>query len=318
MNYKNLLLTAFEKRTELFDNNETNCFRLFNFASEGIEGLTVDLYGEYILIQYFDDILNEHSVRILKDLESVLSGIPVACKGLLLKNRMIPDSNSGVHELRKSQLVTGEMPPADYTVRQNGITACVDLVEGQSTGIFLDMREVRDELISFYMSGDADSMLNLFSYTGVFSVHALKNGVKSAVNVDLSKGVLARARNNYELNQLKCDNRDFVYGDSIEWMKIFRKKKTTFSFGVFDPPTFARHKKRTFSVKKDYSKSLSILSDLLPGGHVLTAVNSYTVSEEEYISYHPSGWTPVFFRNESSDFPHRNDPYLKVGLWKIT
>jgi 23S rRNA (cytosine1962-C5)-methyltransferase len=81
-------------------------------------------------------------------------------------------------ELRKSELLSGVAPPDGYLVRQNGVTVAVDLVEGQHTGIFLDMRTVRRKLLPYY--GSVGTMLNLFSYTAVFSVHALLNGAKHA------------------------------------------------------------------------------------------------------------------------------------------
>ena len=159
-------------------------------------------------------------------------------------------------------------------------------------------------------------MLNLFCYTGLFSVHALVCGVDSAINVDLSRTVLSRARDNYRLNGLECDDRDFIYGDALEWIKLFIKKKQVFDFAVFDPPTFARNRKKQFSVKRDYRASLEKLDQSVrAGGLILTSVNSYSVSEKEYRSYHPDSWQLLMFANESSDFNNRGNPYLKVGLW---
>jgi 23S rRNA (cytosine1962-C5)-methyltransferase len=215
----------------------------------------------------------------------------------------------------KSIVIEGSGPPEGYSVRQNGILAAVDLMWGQSTGIFLDMREVRERLVRYYSS--VDIMLNLFSYTALFSVHAVNHGVMGAVNVDLSKGVLERAKANYRLNGLRVDERDFIYGDSLDWIRRFRKKGKTFTIAVFDPPTFSRNRKRTFSSKKNYRDSLSMLSDIVDGGYALTSVNSYSISREEYLSYHPAGWRLEFFANESSDFAHSGNPYLKAGFWKI-
>jgi 23S rRNA (cytosine1962-C5)-methyltransferase len=160
-------------------------------------------------------------------------------------------------------------------------------------------------------------MLNLFCYTALFSVHALASGVDSAVNVDLAKSVLLKASENYRLNNFSCDDRDFIYGDALEWIKLFNKKNKLFDFAVFDPPTFARNRKKQFSVKRDYMASLEDLDKITrKGGLILTSVNSYSVPEKEYKSYHPYSWQLVMFRNESADFVNRGNPYLKVGLWK--
>jgi 23S rRNA (cytosine1962-C5)-methyltransferase len=179
------------------------------------------------------------------------------------------------------------------------------------------MRDIRTELTGFYQKEKPVSMLNLFSYTGAFSVHALKNGVQRAVNVDLSKSVLRRARENYVLNSLPVDERDFVYGDSYERVKIFSRKNIHFDFAVFDPPTFSRNRGKNFSVRNDYTAFLELLGNVVPGGFIFTSINAATLTKSEYISFHPRSWELVMFANESSDFIHRGNPYLKAGLWKI-
>lgn len=309
-----LLNSAIERRSLLFQNPETDCFRIFNSAGDGIDGLTIDFYAGYILLQFF----NAGSKEIIRKIQAVLTEIvPVSIKGILCKNRMTPSREEAPEELWKSVILEGDYPPDGVIVVQNGIKARVDLVGGQNTGIFLDMREIRDQLALFYKSESVNRMLNLFCYTALFSAHALKNGAGSAVNIDLSRGVLNRAKLNYQLNDLKIDQRDFIYGDAVEWTKLLYKKKTLFDFAVFDPPTFARNRKKNFSVKKDYSDSLRQLELVVDKGFILTSINSYTVTEKEYRSYHPDNWELLMFGNESSDFISSSNPYLKVGLWKI-
>ena len=309
-----LLISAIERRSLLFKNPETDCFRIFNAAGDGIDGLTIDYYAGYILLQYFNagagDIIN----KVVSELIKV---IPVSIKAILCKNRMTPARDEIPDEIWKSVIIEGDYPSDGIVVLQNGIKARVDLVNGQNTGIFLDMREIRDKLALFYKSEPVKRMLNLFSYTALFSVHALKNGVGSAVNIDLSRGVLNRAKVNYRLNDFKVDERDFIYGDALDWAKQLSKKNISFDYAVFDPPTFARNKKKNFSVKKDYSDSLQRVELLINNGFILTSINSYTVTEQEYRSYHPAAWELLMFSNESSDFVYSDNPYLKAGLWKI-
>jgi len=313
------LKRAFSGREALFVDNTTSCFRLFNGPGDGIDGLTIDFYAEYILIQYFNtDVLALIESRQL-DPDGILECLApfgVRIRGILLKNRLALKGDLDYGEIRKSLLLYGQMPPDEYVVKQNGSLCQVDLVEGQSTGIFLDMREIRHDLESFYREYSPSAMLNLFCYTALFSVHALCNGVSSAVNVDLSRAVLERARKNYILNGLHVDDRDFIYGDASEWVRQFTKKKREFAFVVVDPPTFSRNRQKTFSVKQHYIPLLQSLENIVPDGYVLTSINSYTVSYDEYRSYHPHGWEPLFIGHESSDFPESRNNYLKVGLWK--
>jgi 23S rRNA (cytosine1962-C5)-methyltransferase len=315
MNLESLLAKAFEKRLILFTNEDTNCFRLLNAEGDGVPGLTIDLYGEFILIQYFSSNLLKESDGIMRSLAMAMNLLPVEPRGILLKNRIKPSKTRDLRAARESVLIEGTPPPIDYTVLQNGIAIGVDLVRGQGSGIFLDMREVRDDLVRFYRHSDA--MLNLFCYTAIFSVHAIRHGIAAAVNVDLSKRVLERAKGNYRLNGLHVDERDFIYGDVLDWIRIFRKKGKMFSFIIFDPPTFSRNRLRTFSSSKDYSDYLALIENLVDDGYVLTSVNSYSITADQYKSFHPSTWKLELYHNESSDFTNTGNPYLKTGLWKI-
>lgn len=306
--------TALEKRNQLFENSETDCFRIFNSSGDGIEGLTIDYYAGNILMQFFNKSAEKYITEIVPGLVKL---IPAPVKAVLVKNRMTPPRGEIPEKQWKSTIIEGDYPAEGIDVIQNGVKARVDLVNGQNTGIFLDMRDIRDKLGHFYRTEHINRMLNLFCYTALFSLHALKNGVNSAVNVDLSRGVLNKARINYQLNDFRVDERDFIFGDALEWAKQLKKKNVSFDYAVFDPPTFARNKKKNFSVKKDYSDSLQRVELLINKGLILTSVNSYTVTEKEYRSYHPSGWELLMFGNESSDFVNSGNPYLKVGLWKI-
>ncbi len=319
MKIKDALIKAFEKREGLYNNSESNCFRIFNSGGDGLDGLSIDLYGEYLLVQSFSESVKEQlesSPELKTNIIKAAAVLPFNIAGVLLKNRLQIIGNQDYTDLRKSKVIEGQMPPEDYTVKQNGIAAGVSLVEGQSTGIFLDMREVRDALVPFYQEHKPAAILNLFSYTALFSVHAAKNGAGYPVNVDLSKVVLRRARNNYSLNNLECDDRDFIFGDAFDWIRRFKKKEKTFAFAIVDPPSFSRHRKRTFSAKRNMKSLLDSISEIVPEGHLLTAVNHDDVTKQEYISFHPIDWKNEMLWNESSDFPYKSRPYLKVGLWR--
>ena len=304
---------AFAKRLPLLERKGDTCFRLFNSSGDGIEGLTADLYGGYLLLQLFDESVFGIEERTADALEKALGSAGIALRGILLKNRVKADERK-LTELRKSALLRGDMPPGDLTVLHNGMILRCDLMDYQNTGVFMDMRSVRDALAPYYR--EAPGMLNLFSHTGAFSVHALMHGCKGCVNVDLSRSIHRRARDNYGLNGIGCDDRDFIAGDVEEWIRIFIRKKREFPFIVYDPPTFSRNKKRTYSVRADFRKHMEMLADLSCGGYVLTCVNTISIGREEYLSSHPAGWKRVFLEHEAEDFRLGKDPYLKAGLWK--
>lgn len=314
MRYLTPLLRAFEKRMHLFGDPQNNAFRLVNGDGDDLDGLTIDLYDRYILVQCFRENLLPQVKTMAGDLEKGLNTLPISIQGIMLKNRCKRAGSIDGSGHYKSMLLCGETSPVSLKVMQNGVTVQVDLINGQNTGVFLDMREVREKLSAVYPR--AGSMLNLFCYTAVFSVHGLKNGIRSAINVDLSKTVLKRAKTNYTLNSLRVDGRNFIFGDASAWVRRFRKHNKKFDFIIFDPPTFARNRRKTFSVRSDYREYCQNLSSLTEGGYIFTAMNSAAVTRDEYIAGHPGHWRLEMFFNESSDFPWERAPYLKAGLWR--
>ena len=316
MDYLGHLRKAVEKRRDLFALKGCTAFRLVNGEGDGLDGLTVDIYGEYLLAQCFSGSPGADAARPTEALARLADFLPLTVLGVLLKDRgrRHPGAKD-IASFSESVLLYGEMPPEDYIVEQNGVRVAVDLVKGQNTGLFLDMREVRGRLAGLY--GGVDSLLNLFCYTAVFSVHAILNGARSAVNVDLSKAVLGRARANYSINGIEPDDRDFIREDAQKWVKRAEKKGGRFSMVIFDPPTFARNKKKSFSARKDYAAFCALLSGLAGGGYVLTSVNAAGVTENDYRSFHPASWELEFLSHESADFPFRRRPYLKAGLWRV-
>ena len=316
MEYSSLLLRAFERRSGLFGNSTTNCFRLFHGANEGIRGLTLDLYGEYVLAQFYHERLYHEKKGIALAIERSVPHLPVPIRGILLKNRTRSRlAGDDFMRSRESEVLSGEAPPAGYCVLQNGMRMGVELVRGQHTGIFLDMREVREALVPFYRG--VSGLLNLFCYTGAFSVHALLNGVSRATNIDLSKSALRRARENYLRNGLVPDARDFLAGDAARLIKSLSKKGARYQLVIVDPPTFARNRKKNFSVLRHLGRMLHVISGLAPGGMALTVINTESITPGEYRALHPEGWEMVFLAHESSDFPAVGRPYLKAGLWRI-
>jgi 23S rRNA (cytosine1962-C5)-methyltransferase len=279
---------AVERRNHLFNDKSTNAIRLFNGSGDGYRGLIVDRYAEYLLIQSFNGNITMNIPHIKSVLEEIVKDLPFAVKGVLHKNR---DEKASSQKIYDSTIILGEMPPEKFTVRQCGVNVEVDLVHGLNTGLFLDMRDVRMVLSRYYPR--ITSILNLFSYTGVFSVHARLGGVASVCNVDISKTVLKRAQTNYQLNGLMIDMRDFIQEDSGRYLRRALKKGETYSMIIFDPPTFALGKSGRFSVKKDYPSYLRMIESL-GCRFALTVINTHSVSEDEYYSFHPTSWENEF------------------------
>lgn len=306
---------AIKKRETLFKSTETNAFRLCNSGGDNCEGLIIDYYNGYILLQLYDSSLYSISAQIRDYCKKALELLHIPINGILLKDRTKVNDPQKVAQIRKSILLEGNFPPEGFVIKQNNIAAYVDLIHGQNTGVFLDMRVVRQKMTEYYCKGGR--LCNLFCYTGLFSVHALKHGLQHAVNVDISQTVLNRAKQNYSLNDIKYDSRDFVKIDCRQYLKKLVKQKSQFDFVVFDPPTFSRNKKQNFSIKTHYRDYLALIEQIAHGGYVLTTINAVSISVQDYRALHPKNWKLEFLEHEPEDFPYRTLPYLKAGLWKI-
>lgn len=310
--FSDSITSSFNKRKGLFGTDSCNVFRLINGEGDGAGALFADLYGDYLLVQTYDAEAEQAVLSHLDELTAAVQALPVAIKGILLKKR---DEKASAQVNYDSTLLHGELPPEEYHVVQNGMKMYVDLVHGLNTGLFLDMRQIRVKLAEIY--SETESVLNLFSYTCGFALHARINGVRNALNVDVSKTVLRRGMNNYQLNGLTADNRDFIQEDGGRWLKRAAKKDKKWDLTVFDPPTFARGKNGSFSVKSDYGEYLQYIGSIT-GKYCLSVINTHTVTAEEYMSFHPGSWKNIWFAHESDDFPYLENPYLKAGLWRVS
>lgn len=161
--------------------------------------------------------------------------------------------------------------PARWLARERELLFEFRRDSGLSPGLFLDQRRNR----LWVMENSAGkSVLNLFCYTGGFSVAAAKGGAGKVVSVDVSKPFLEWARRNFEINGLETTGHEFRALDSREYLDWARKKELRFDLVICDPPSFARSKSGVFRIERDFtSLFLSVLAVLAPKGTLLFASN---------------------------------------------
>jgi 23S rRNA (cytosine1962-C5)-methyltransferase len=301
---------AFRKRESFLNRGNTNAYRLLNGKGDGISGLIIDRYDKFLLLQIYENEIDDYIDEIINIIvrEPLIERCEIA--GILKKKR---EETAESQKNYMSECVWGAAPEGRFSVMQSGIKVEVDLMYGLNTGLFLDMRTVRESLIHRY--GEISTILNLFCYTGVFSVHAIHHGVMRVSNVDISRTVLRRAKRNYEINGFNIDERDFITEDAGRFLKSMAKSGNRYDLVIFDPPTFARNKQRTFSIKNDYQRYLEMIG-AVSGKYVLSVVNTYSISVNEYRGYHPNSWSLLSLMHESDDFTAADDIYLKAGLWE--
>jgi 23S rRNA (cytosine1962-C5)-methyltransferase len=172
--------------------------------------------------------------------------------------------------------VRGAGAPEELLVRENGLGFFVRLGDGLQTGLFLDQRDNRERVRA--LAGGM-RVLNLFGYTGAFTVAAAAGGASSTVTVDVSAGVLARARQNLELLGLPSKDHLFLDVDALVWLKGAAKRGEEYDLIIVDPPSFATTKTSTFSAKDDLRTVLSLaLRVTAKGGRLLASTNHRGIS----------------------------------------
>jgi len=261
------LQRAWEHRAPLRE-RETTAYRLLFGEGDGVPGLTIDLYGEYAVIASYAD-----SVTTL--LEWVVAGLRqiVPLRGIV--HRGGEEGTTG-----KIQLLWGELPPRNLTVLEYGLTIRANLYEGQKTGLFLDHRENRR-----YIEGiSADKrVLNLFAYSGAFSLYAARGGASHVTSVDIAPNAAEDARANFTLNGFDPAAHEFVVADVFDYLEQCRIRKRKFDMVISDPPSFAHSKTQLPQALKAYTRLNAMgLRTVLDGGLYAAASCTSQVSPEAF------------------------------------
>ncbi|OFI46185.1 SAM-dependent methyltransferase [Floricoccus penangensis] len=310
----NLFSLAKEKRSSYFKSPLTNAFRVFNQDGDGFGGLTVDLYNEYALFSWYNPFILSQKEIIVEAFQTAYPEI----LGAYEKIRFKPSDYESAH-------LFGEKKEEKFTILENGINYSVFLNDGLMTGIFLDQHEVRDSLIDGLALGK--NVLNTFSYTAAFSVAAAAGGSMSTVSVDLAKRSRELSTDNFDANGFDLEANKFVVMDIFEYFKYADRHDLKFDLIILDPPSFARNKKQTFSVAKDYHKlisdSLSILSE---NGTIIASTNAQNLSPAKFEEQIKKGFGPKKYKIKEkfslpADFAvnihDRQSNYLKVYIIEV-
>jgi 23S rRNA (cytosine1962-C5)-methyltransferase len=263
--FKKRLKSAIDYRANFFKNKETTAFRVFNSAGDGIGGLSIDYFDGYYLITWYSIGIYSFKDAILDALKEL-----VDFKGIYQKRRF---ENKGQYVESSSDFVAGKRAPEPLVIKENGIKFAIYLDDGAMVGIFLDQREVRQKIRASYAKDRV--VLNTFSYTGAFSVYAAVGGAKESISVDLAKRSLPKTKENFLLNNQDLTKNKIVVEDIFSYFKYAARKELRFDMVIADPPSFARSKKHTFSVAKDYKNLLKDIINITAKGGIIVASTNY-------------------------------------------
>ena len=313
--FETLFRQAKEKRSAYYQDDLTTAFRLFNQEGDGFGGLTVDLYGDYAVFSWY----NSYVYQIRKVISEAFRQVFPEVLGTYEKIRFKGLDYESAH-------VYGQEAPDFFTVLENGVLYQVFMNDGLMTGVFLDQHEVRGSLVDGLAMGK--SLLNMFSYTAAFSVAAAMGGASQTTSVDLAKRSRELSQAHFQANGISTDDHRFVVMDVFEYFKYAKRKGLTYDVIVLDPPSFARNKKQTFSVAKDYHKLISQSLEILnPGGLIIASTNAANVSRQKFTEQIDKGFAGRSYQilnkyGLPADFAYNkkdeSSNYLKVISMKVS
>lgn len=313
--FETLFRKAKEKRNAYYQDDLTTAFRLFNQEGDGFGGLTVDLYGDYAVFSWY----NSYVYQIRQTISEAFRQVFPEVLGAYEKIRFKGLNYESAH-------VYGQEAPDFFTVLENGVLYQVFMNDGLMTGIFLDQHEVRGSLVDGLAMGK--SLLNMFSYTAAFSVAAAMGGASQTTSVDLAKRSRELSQVHFQANGLSTDEHRFIVMDVFEYFKYAKRKDLTYDVIVLDPPSFARNKKQTFSVAKDYHKLISQSLEILnPGGIIIASTNAANVSRQKFTEQIDKGFAGRSYQilnkyGLPADFAYNkkdeSSNYLKVISMKVS
>ena len=313
--FEKLFRQAKEKRSAYYQDDLTTAFRLFNQEGDGFGGLTVDLYGDYAVFSWY----NSYVYQIRKVISEAFRQVFPEVLGTYEKIRFKGLDYESAH-------VYGQEAPDFFTVLENGVLYQVFMNDGLMTGIFLDQHEVRGSLVDGLAMGK--SLLNMFSYTAAFSVAAAMGGASQTTSVDLAKRSRELSQAHFQANGISTDDHRFIVMDVFEYFKYAKRKGMTYDVIVLDPPSFARNKKQTFSVAKDYHKLISQSLEILnPGGIIIASTNAANVSRQKFTEQIDKGFAGRSYQilnkyGLPADFAYNkkdeSSNYLKVISMKVS
>ena len=246
-----------------------SAMRLFSGESEGLPGVTVDRFGEFVVVQWL-------SQGALSWRDELYDAIEATAKprGIYEQRRFRPLAGQAPPE--PAVRARGDEAPLEIVVEDGGCRFGVDVTAPLGVGLFPDMR-LGWTAVAAHANGRR--FLNLFSYTGAFSVFAAKAGAREVMAVDLAAKVHARARRNFELSGLDPAKMESVSGDAIKALEKFASRGRKFDLIVCDPPTFSHGPAGQFNVTRDLAQvAAAALPVLEPGGILTFATNSTKVS----------------------------------------
>lgn len=259
--FREKLRRSIASRATLAERADVTAYRLVHAESDGLPGLHVDRYGDFLVVQF----LAAGAERWRAEIVTALAEIALP-RGIFERSDVDVRGKEGLPP--RSGSVWGEEPPPFVEIREGDRRFHVDVRRGHKTGFYLDQRESRRHVGEIARDRD---VLNAFAYSGGFAIHALAGGATQVTNIESSAWALGQASVNLALNALGAEKMLNVEGDVFKVLRTFREESRSFDLVILDPPKFADSKATVEKAARGY-KDINLLAFRLlrPGGTLVT------------------------------------------------
>jgi len=239
------LQSAIENKKHLLTNNN-KCFRLLNGEGDDLPGIVADYYDSVLVLKLDGPACeNFWNKEKLADFLFHQKTLPIQCVYYKRKNK----------EEDKGKILIGDHSDlSQVQFLEHGVTFQTNIIDAAKTGFFLDQRENRNFIRSVSQN---KTLLNLFGYTGGFSVYAGLGGAHEVTTVDIAPHAIEASELNWKLNDLSAEKHKAICADAFQWVKSAQEEKKLWDIVITDPPSFAPNQKAVESAKEAYIKIFS-------------------------------------------------------------
>ena len=270
--WTNKLATAYEMRKAIgvAKNPQNSTYRLVHGEGDNLPGLVVDMYGETAVMQAHSVGMHNNRMDIANALKDVM--------GEKLQNIYYKSETTLPYKADLGQengFILGSTP--DDVATENGLQFHIDWLKGQKTGFFVDQRDNRS-LVEYYAKDR--NVLNMFCYTGGFSVYAMRGGARLVHSVDSSQKAVDLVNANVGLN-FPNDARHKAFAEDA--FKFLDQMKASYDLIILDPPAFAKHRDAVRHAIKGYTRlNARAMEKIKSGGILFTFSCSQAISKEQF------------------------------------
>ena len=314
--FHNKIELAFNKRQELL-RTKTNSYRLLFGENDGFPGLIADVYDNVLVVKLYSEIWLPYLSSILESLQQISKSNTVVIR--LSRNLQ----NSQNHNLKDGDVVYGVLENEVVEFVEHNVKFSANVIKGHKTGYFLDHRDNRRRVGELSKN---KTVLDVFSYAGGFSVHALANGATEVTSLDISKQALDMALANGKLNEYSGTH-NTMSGDAFSAMKRLIQTGKRFDVVVIDPPSFAKQQTEIDLAKKKYAQLAELGAKLTAkdGLLVLASCSSRVLAQSFFdlnvqaLNAQTRLYETILKTKHDSDHPiaFAEGAYLKCGYYRF-